>query len=74
MAAQERHRRERDFAQEKPQAHLSKAPVGTEGVKVQKSQQTTPVGVRDCGVTWLTAIRLSQGCQEAKTQEKSHHG
>lgn len=42
------HRRERAFAQQKPQAQLSKATVGTEGVKLHKSQQTTPVGVRDC--------------------------
>lgn len=43
-AAQQRHRGERDFAQESLQAQLSKATVGTEGVKVQKSQQTTPGG------------------------------
>lgn len=44
-AAQQRHRRkERAFSQESPRAQLSKATVGTEGVKVQKSQQATPGG------------------------------
>lgn len=61
MAAQQRHRRERTFAQQKPQAQLSKATVGTEAVKLQKSQQTTPVSVRDCRACPRDARRSKLG-------------
>lgn len=69
------HRRERAFAQENPQAQLSKATVGAEGVKVQKSQQTTPVGVRDCRA-WPGSLQSAcpRGARRSKLRKNPTTG
>lgn len=74
-AAQRRHRRERAFAQEEAQAQLSKATARTEGVKLHEiTANYTGGSDRVQGLAPLSAVRLSQGCQEVKAQGESHHG
>lgn len=59
-------KRERGFAQNEPPARSSRATARTEGVKVHKIPANCTTGSDE------TQVRLSQECQEVKTQGKSH--